>query len=462
MWTRIIFKELWRRKWGFLFSVVAVSAAAAVLVLVVTVSASMQQAFRGATLATKQNLMVVSADADPQKFYRGDLGSATMPESVMDQLTDRSRVVQITMEPKYRADVEHMEVMKIDDPRYVNREPVPRNVYYYPVPDLGSHFQAEFQTVATITLGGRTFDGALLTGQREEEGRRTPSPGGENREAGGEKREGGEKGEGGGEKKQLVTPAPPGHAALGKAIAQALGAKVGDTIEAASRQPAATRTFKIASIKPAAGTMDDVRVYAALDDVQKMLNAPGRINRVMILSCKCDQLLTSQIADVFQASLNMNPGGQADPVRARVLMFKDIADARDRVRNVSDKIVGVMTPTVAAICVLLIGGYFYFNVRERQQEIGVMLAVGHTPAPIILILLAKLLMVALLGALIGGVGGIYVARAMRAPLNLRALVEPWDQWWQLLVGALGVAALASVWPLLVAGRTRAADILRNS
>ena len=74
------------------------------------------------------------------------------------------------------------------------------------------------------------------------------------------------------------------------------------------------------------------------------------------------------------------------------------------------------------------------------------------------------ILVSLVGGAIGVPGGVFLTRALAAlpTLQLSGVVEPWYLWPVALAGAVGLTLLAGVYPLCLAGRVRAADILRNA
>lgn len=500
MWSRLIVKEIVSRKWGFLLSTVAVAVAVGAWVMAESVAASLRgrvetlneksaglraeaDDLRGESDRIKgetdrilakmnQNLLIVPAGVPEDRYYRGDFGDQTLPDWIVQAMLDDHVVILINNLPESRrGDQPRIAIVSRDDVP----SPLPPYIARYLLPKLADHYTAELQASVKARAGDRSME-VFATGQRHELGAKSDRP--------------------------LSVPPKPGFARLGSAVAARLKLAKGDRFELAGR------TLTVDSVEPEQAGPDDIRVFLALSEAQDLFHQPGRINRVIALSCRCEGVSINTLADVLTKYVREWSGryrarlltsqpdstglAVAEPLEVRVTPMTRIAVARDTmrdkiesqwhavqrqqervagqvdsVRRLHDSIRGLtraLVPVLGAIIAVLVGGYFYFNVRERQQEIGVLLAVGFTPGPITLALLVKLAAVSLIGGSIGVPGGIGLTHVIgRLPaLQLSGVAAPWHLWPMALAGAAALTLLAGVYPLLLARRVQAADILRNA
>jgi putative ABC transport system permease protein len=227
----------------------------------------------------------------------------------------------------------------------------------------------------------------------------------------------------------------PGTLQLGYQVAARLGLKRGDTLELAGRK------FTIARCLVESGTEEDIRVYAALPDAQAILGLPGRINEIKAIDCLCltqdqDPLhqLRAEIAKILP--------------EARVIQLRAMADARARERQTVERYFGFLSPLLLLACAAWVGVLTALNVRERRAEIGVLRALGKGSGRVAGLFLGRAVLVGLLGAVIGGAAGTWLAlefgprifqltaKAIRADYGLLG--------WALLVAPLFAAAAAFI------------------
>lgn len=426
MWTRVVFKELLQRKWGFVFSVLAVGIAAASLALILAIHASLDNEARIITRDMGQNIEIMPQDVPADQYWRGQFGESTMPEQIVEALVDPNVVALVDRDKPIEERVSLVSKAEADQRL---KGPGARSLTPYPLPDLADHYVAELQgNIAARSSSGEMQ--VILTGQRQEEGRKKHSP--------------------------ITVPPLAGQARLGSAVAEQLGVKLNGKVEIGGQ------SFTVISIEADKGSSDDIRVYTSLADAQKLLGKPGRINRIVALGCLCEQLTIGQVADVLERRVDQYNESHQLTVPAKAVPMTRIAAAREQLRNLIGDIAVVLGPVLGVICAALVCGYFYFNIRERQQEIGVMLAIGYRPAPIVLAVLVKLALVSVLGGLVGTVGGILLAQGLAPSLLIRKVIAPWYLTPMTMAVAIGLTLLAGIYPLILAGRTEAAAILRNA
>jgi len=183
---------------------------------------------------------------------------------------------------------------------------------------------------------------------------------------------------------------------VGYRIAENLGLKKGQTIEIAGKK------LEVARCLAESGGMDDMRLQCSLADAQEILGLPGRINEIQAVDCLCFAdtnnpagLLRKEIASILP--------------EAQVFHAKEIASTRTKTRQMIRKLFAVIMPFVVLACGVWVGILAIMNVRDRQQEIGIMRALGHGSGRIATLFLGKAVVVGLAGAVLGFIAGTALA-----------------------------------------------------
>ena len=232
----------------------------------------------------------------------------------------------------------------------------------------------------------------------------------------------------------------PGTVYVGYEIAKALELKKGDAVELLGEP------MTVAACLSEAGSVDDIRITVHLSDAQRLLGAEGKINEIKALECLCDERHLDVRAALREQIERILPG-------AKVIQMSSIASARQRQRWMAEDYFAFIMPVLVVVCAAWIGALAMINVRDRQQEIGVLRALGHGSGRIALLFLGKAVLVGLVGAALGYlVGtalalrfgpGIFVVTAAKVQAMPRLLV--WS-----LIAAPVFAALSSFIPAVVA------------
>jgi len=191
-----------------------------------------------------------------------------------------------------------------------------------------------------------------------------------------------------GQKKPPMTfQVEPGMVYVGYRIAGSLRVKEGETISLGGKD------LKVKKCLSESGGLDDVRMQCSLQDAQDILNQPGRITGIKAVDCLCfekgDPVVTlrKEIGVILPD--------------AQVLQVKALANARAKQRQMVHNIFALMLPFVVAACAVWIGVLAAMNVRDRQQEIGLLRALGYNARAICLLFLGKAALVGLAGAAVG-------------------------------------------------------------
>jgi len=274
-------------------------------------------------------------------------------------------------------------------------------------------------------------------------------------------------------KEPMIDPVEKGSMRVGSALGEKLGLKPGDNVTLLGER------FKIADVHKPRGNADDSSVWIHMDEAQKLLEKPGKVNAILALSCLCAQgdleLITRQIETILPET----------QVIHRIPEALIRLDARYRVATLSQETIEKETeyharlgaereafaswlvPLAMIAATVWIGLLAWGNVRERRAEIGILRALGLRSRQILGVFLGKAFLMGLTGAVIGYAGGFAAGAAWSAaegvPLTARSALSLFDA--RLLVSVLVLAPLlacvASWLPALVAAQQDPAAILRE-
>ena len=179
---------------------------------------------------------------------------------------------------------------------------------------------------------------------------------------------------------------------LGFELANRSGVKRGDKVDILGK------SFTVARRRPETGTDDDIRIHAHLQDVQSLLNREGQINEIKALDCVCYDPNKDSLTILREELERVLP-------EAKVILIANIADAREKQRLMMERYFSLIIPIALVVCAAWIGVLTMMNVRERQQEIGIMRALGYGSGKITLLFLGKALIIGIVGAAAGfGIG----------------------------------------------------------
>ena len=187
-----------------------------------------------------------------------------------------------------------------------------------------------------------------------------------------------------------------GDAYVGFEVARMFDIEAGDKIDILGK------SFRVARSLSPTGTNDDIRVYGHLHDVQEVLGLEGRINEIRALECLC--LFESGQTDLDPLTLAQRQLAEILP-DAKVLLLQGIAQVRQRQRSAMEGYLALLMPIILIACGAWIGVLAMMNVRQRQEEIGIMRALGYGSGRISLLFLGRSVLVGFTGALLGFAAG---------------------------------------------------------
>jgi putative ABC transport system permease protein len=238
---------------------------------------------------------------------------------------------------------------------------------------------------------------------------------------------------------------------VGHDLAHDTGVETGATITVLGRE------LRVANVLPEAGTADDVRLFGHIADVQEMLGAPGTINEIKALDCKCLIEGADPLKVLRKQLTNVLP-------EAKVIQIRSIARGREAQREMVERTAGIAVPFVVVIAAAWIGVLAMLNVRERRSEIGVLRALGFRSGPIAGLFLGKAVVVGVAGAIVGFAIGTGLALWLGPEVysvTAKQIVPLYSVLgWSVVVAPL-FAAVASLLPTTVAVLRDPAEALRE-
>lgn len=202
------------------------------------------------------------------------------------------------------------------------------------------------------------------------------------------------------QQKPMTFSVKQGEVYVGFEPARSLGIKQRDEIDIFGK------TFTVAKCLSVSGSSDDIRIYGHLHDIQSILNLEGRINEIKALECLC--LIESSKVPIDPLVLAKTQLEQVLP-EAKVILLQGIAEIRQKQRAAMEGYLAFLMPVIVVVCGAWIGALAMTNVRDRQQEIGIMRALGYGWRQITLLFLGKSVIIGLLGAVLGHLIGTALA-----------------------------------------------------
>jgi len=402
--TGIAIREMVRRPKGLILATLATVVATAAVVANETTFISAGDTMRKLMLQLGHNFLIVPKDSPYDRFWAADFGDQTMPEAYLDSLAA------------------HPEIEALRYVAMLNR-------------------RVEVDGVRTVLTGVRFKLGAFGLAAKKK-----PTPGGF---------------------ADFVIKRPD-HAYLGADVARALRKDTSDTITIDGE------TFQVARVLKPEGTNDDLRIYIDLGRAQQMYHkargsAPPpepQINGLVAFGCVCPvrgqftplSYIQNRLEEFFEAEAKKS--GQPTP---DVIAFRSMFEARAESRLMTQSVGRAVAGALLVLCGLALALYMYRSVSERRYEIALLTALGYRPAPILVSVIAKALLIALVGGAGGLLVGTWVAVAAGPHIaTVKAIAPQWQRLWPVpLVLAAGIGVAASLVAVLVVVRVDPADQLRN-
>ena len=268
----------------------------------------------------------------------------------------------------------------------------------------------------------------------------------------------------------IVDPIPDGALRLGNSVADELGLRPGDTVTLMGEE------FEIDRIDSHQGTDEDIMVWTNLEIAQRWFDREGLINAIFALECICEADAIGRVREDVNRIL---PDVQVLEFSTRVVAR---AEARQRAEEEAKRAIaaeiehrsqmGEARRAFAAVLVpviMLASGLWVFflilgNVREREAEIGILRAIGVRETKIMAVFLVKAVIIGLISAAVGYIGGVSIGSVWGGISFLSAdffrMFNP-VLFLAALIIAAALCALAGWIPALKAANKDPAEVLRE-
>lgn len=179
-----------------------------------------------------------------------------------------------------------------------------------------------------------------------------------------------------------------GKVVLGALAGKVTGAREGDPLVIKGR------SFTVERILEPMGSEDDVRCWMTLPDTQSLLGLEGRLNEIRAIECHCSE----DVIDPLEAIRT-----ELDPIvpGAGIVRMNALADARRAQRQMAARFIEYAIPPLLVLAGVIVAALAFMNVRERRNEMGVLLAHGYRRSTVASVILSRSFIIGLLGSVIG-------------------------------------------------------------
>jgi putative ABC transport system permease protein len=244
----------------------------------------------------------------------------------------------------------------------------------------------------------------------------------------------------------------PGQVYIGCELARESGARQSGVIDILGKK------FTIVKILSETGSTDDIRAYGTLSEFQEILGMKGQINEIMALNCLCLSPEEGDPLTILRQQLD-----QVLP-ETKVVMNTTIANAREKQRQMLEKYFAFISVFVVLLIAIWIGTLTMINTKDREQEIGVLHALGHGTGNILGIFLGKALIIGFASAIIGYLLGSFLALKFGGEIfKITAdSIKPMHSLllWS-IIAAPAFSALSSFIPAIIAAIKDPVMVIRN-
>ncbi|PIP53701.1 MAG: cell division protein FtsX, partial [Bacteroidetes bacterium CG23_combo_of_CG06-09_8_20_14_all_32_9] len=191
--------------------------------------------------------------------------------------------------------------------------------------------------------------------------------------------------------------------------------------------------FTVVKVLPETGTVDDDRVFAHLNTVQKILNIPNQISTIEIMGC-CNAITEGLLGKLR----NILPD-------TRITTISQIVSTQIETNRLMDKVTLIFLIIIFFVGGISMGNYIWANVNERHKEIGILRMIGASKGMIYKLFLLKALFLGLTGGILGYVIGT-VAGVILGPYLAGITVQPLYLY---LIWSLALSVLISLTGTLI-------------
>jgi putative ABC transport system permease protein len=271
-------------------------------------------------------------------------------------------------------------------------------------------------------------------------------------------------------KAPILKEVPTGGAAIGYELYNSLNLKKGDTITFMGK------SFKVNTLKPERGTIDDITMWIPLKDAQELFNKKGLINAMLALECSCAWsdlpkirieiqkiLPNTQVLEFAGKALARAEARWTATKNAKLLVTRE-KESRAKLRTERESLISLLAPLAVAGSAIWMALLALANVRERRIEIGLFRALGVRTGRLLSLFLVRAVLTGFTGAMTGCIAtfAIFIFHFKLEPSILVSnQFITFAEWMLFPICATLIAGLACWLPALLATRIDPAEILRE-
>lgn len=220
----------------------------------------------------------------------------------------------------------------------------------------------------------------------------------------------------------------------GSQVAQRLKLNVNSKVNIMGKE------FRVVKILSETGTVDDDRIFANLQDVQKLLKLENQVSAIEIMGC-CNAIsegLLGQLRNILPDT--------------RVTTIGQIVSTQIETNQLMKKITLVMLIIIFFVGGISIGNYIWANVNERKKEIGILRMMGAERSTIYKMFLLKALILGIAGGILGFLVGT-LAGVILGPYLAGIIVKPVYIYlmWSILL-SVAISLTGSLFPTYLAAK----------
>ncbi len=213
-------------------------------------------------------------------------------------------------------------------------------------------------------------------------------------------------------------------------------------------------TFEVSGVLDETGSSDDFNAFVPLATLQGLVQKTGMVNLIEVsTSCiACEEMDVNGVTEEINEAL---------PPDTEATAVKQIAEAQMGTLNKIMKFTMIIYIVVLGFCAILLMNYMSGAIRERQREIGMLLAMGMDPRKIQVIFISKILILAGIGGLLGYAVGTGIS-VLLGPLIADTSVTP--IYYLLPISfaiALGLGIVSSIIPVKRISKLDPVEALRE-
>jgi len=385
---KLVWLELWKRKSRLISGILAITLGIAVIVAIQSISVVSKQNVAKKLDNLGANILVLPLGGSIDDYYTSDIDAPTMPMDYVERVLTSTLPGVDNMSPKLTRRV------KIGEISIVLTGILPKS-------EIAS--KPLWQTAGLVgndikTACAPTNEANKLQGYEDEK-----------------------------LKRKIIDTLNRYDCMVGFQIAKRL--KVADN----SKLNILGQEFTVVKVLPETGTVDDDRVFAHLNTVQKILNIPNQISTIEIMGC-CNAITEGLLGKLR----NILPD-------TRITTISQIVSTQIETNRLMDKVTLIFLIIIFFVGGISMGNYIWANVNERHKEIGILRMIGASKGMIYKLFLLKALFLGLTGGILGYVIGT-VAGVILGPYLAGITVQPLYLY---LIWSLALSVLISLTGTLI-------------